>query len=222
MTNLKNDAMVSDKVLFDFFLLLLLHGTSGNGDVSVGNALEAELWCMYDGLKMAWDSSFRKIIIKTDSISVIQLLSKAIPTNHPLFSIVVEYSALMAADWSCALIHVYREENRVADGLAHLRMSTVKLFLLATKSVQSDVFRHYATGNFFFSVASFFLLQPDLPDPVAGSSYGCCSDNGDLVGIVYHFPIASSSCFSPVLLCRLCHFFVRSNWIYPDLVGSSS
>ncbi|KAK3205475.1 hypothetical protein Dsin_019521 [Dipteronia sinensis] len=85
----------------------------------VGSALEAELG-LFEGLIIAWNVGFQKIIVESDSLSVVQLLSKGIHVNHPLINIATDCSALIVADWCCILNHVYRERDRLADALAYL------------------------------------------------------------------------------------------------------
>ncbi|KAK3205157.1 hypothetical protein Dsin_019203 [Dipteronia sinensis] len=64
----------------------------------VGSALEAELWGLFEGLTMAWNAGFRRIIVETGSLSAVHLLSKDLPVNHPLLSIAADCSALMAVN----------------------------------------------------------------------------------------------------------------------------
>ncbi|KAK3220956.1 hypothetical protein Dsin_014926 [Dipteronia sinensis] len=86
----------------------------------VGNELETEQWGMFEGLYMAWNSGVRKVIVETDSLVTVQLLSIDTNTNHPLFSLIQ----------NCIVKHVYREGNRPANGLAHMGhiMQTDTLF----------------------------------------------------------------------------------------------
>ncbi|KAK3204896.1 hypothetical protein Dsin_018942 [Dipteronia sinensis] len=74
------------------------------------------------GLTLAWRSGYRNILVETDSLCMVQLLAKDIPVNHPLFSIASGCSALINLDWRCLVSHVYREGNKVADGMARLGM----------------------------------------------------------------------------------------------------
>ncbi|KAK3221926.1 hypothetical protein Dsin_008951 [Dipteronia sinensis] len=136
MKNLKNESMAFDKVPFCLLFAAVvwfiwkwrwgversfeewLKGFALNR--GVGSALEAELWGLFEGFTMAWYTGFRRIIVETDSLSAVHLLSKDLPVNHPLFGIAADCSALMAANWNCVLKHIYREGNRLADALAHL------------------------------------------------------------------------------------------------------
>ncbi|KAK0587703.1 hypothetical protein LWI29_027305 [Acer saccharum] len=86
----------------------------------VGSAIEAEFWGLFEGLGMAWRKGFRKIVVETDSMSVLQLIDKESTNNHPLFSILQSCKSLISKDWICSVKHVFREGNMVADGLAKM------------------------------------------------------------------------------------------------------
>ena len=69
---------------------------------------------------MAWNTGFRKFLVETDSLAVVHLLSKAPNLNHPLYSIIQGCKSFIDADWDCHVQHVFREGNRLTDGLARL------------------------------------------------------------------------------------------------------
>ncbi|KAK1576670.1 hypothetical protein Q3G72_015680 [Acer saccharum] len=85
-----------------------------------GNVLEAELWGLFEGLTLAWSSGSQNVLVETDSLCMVQLLAKDIPVNHLMFSMASGCSALINLDWRCLVSHVYRERNKVVDGLARL------------------------------------------------------------------------------------------------------
>ncbi|KAL5810932.1 hypothetical protein ACOSQ4_027500 [Xanthoceras sorbifolium] len=84
-----------------------------------GSVLEAEMWGIFEGLKLAWDTGFRRINFEYDSKSAIDLLSREVTLNHPLFSIINCCKLYLRKDWTCTVGHVFREGNNVADGLAN-------------------------------------------------------------------------------------------------------
>ena len=86
----------------------------------VGNALKAELWGIFEGISLAWRSGFRCVIVETDSLDAVKLISQDSTSNHPLYSIIQSCKSLIAADWDCRVKHVFREGNRLADSLARL------------------------------------------------------------------------------------------------------
>ncbi|KAL5844546.1 hypothetical protein ACOSQ3_010601 [Xanthoceras sorbifolium] len=78
----------------------------------VGFVIEAEFRAIFERLNIAWDASFRKVVIECDSSTAVSLISRSIGVNHPYFSI--------DGDWSCVVSLIYREGNKVVDGLASL------------------------------------------------------------------------------------------------------
>lgn len=85
-----------------------------------GSVIEAELWGIFEGLKIAWKAGYKKVVVESDSQNAILLLKKNTLANHPLFSIIQECKAIFENEWSCHILHIYRESNRVADRLACL------------------------------------------------------------------------------------------------------
>ena len=86
----------------------------------VGSVLEAEIWGILEGLKLAWSTGFRKVVVESDSQAAVTLLTSDISKYHPLYNIVRACKSFMEKDWSCSMHHIYRERNRVADYLANL------------------------------------------------------------------------------------------------------
>ncbi|KAL5777486.1 hypothetical protein ACOSP7_010412 [Xanthoceras sorbifolium] len=85
-----------------------------------GCILEAELWGICKGLKFGLQAGYSKTIVETDSLDIVNLLSKDTNHNHPSFSLIQNCKIYLAADWCCSVTHVYRERNFVADRLAKL------------------------------------------------------------------------------------------------------
>ncbi|KAL5775782.1 hypothetical protein ACOSP7_013339 [Xanthoceras sorbifolium] len=52
-----------------------------------GSVLEAELWDIFESLKLAWDAGYRRIIVESDSKSVVDLLLSSFSDEHPLFNL---------------------------------------------------------------------------------------------------------------------------------------
>ncbi|CAL2243014.1 unnamed protein product [Prunus armeniaca] len=86
----------------------------------VGSTLEAELWGVFWGLHLAWEIGCRHIEVECDANSVLSLLAGSIASTHPLFSLISCCKLMLQQDWVCSLTHVFREQNCVADGLAHM------------------------------------------------------------------------------------------------------
>ncbi|KAI9170352.1 hypothetical protein LWI28_026719 [Acer negundo] len=49
----------------------------------IGSALEAELWDFFEGLSLLWSAGFRCVIVETDSLAILHLLSQNSIDNHP-------------------------------------------------------------------------------------------------------------------------------------------
>ncbi|BFG20702.1 hypothetical protein CerSpe_069760 [Prunus speciosa] len=93
-----------------------LNGFSVN--LGIGTILEAELWGVFWGLKLAWDMGYRIVEVECDASYVVALLQNAPMSDHRLFSLLNCCHLKLHDDWICSLTHVYREQNRAADLLA--------------------------------------------------------------------------------------------------------
>ncbi|KAH7568757.1 hypothetical protein JRO89_XS06G0045300 [Xanthoceras sorbifolium] len=88
--------------------------------IGVGSIMEAELWGLYEGLKFAWTSGFKSIVVESDSKDVVSLVNTGPCVNHPYFNLADACCSLMKANWACSIVHIFREANRLADVLAGL------------------------------------------------------------------------------------------------------
>ncbi|XP_021826059.1 uncharacterized protein LOC110766949 [Prunus avium] len=93
-----------------------LKGYSVN--LGIGSVLEAELWGIFWGLSLAWDSGFRTVEVESDSKVAVTLINTLTSSTHPFFSIINCCKLKMGADWNCSVRHIFREQNCVADALA--------------------------------------------------------------------------------------------------------
>ena len=83
-------------------------------------ALLAELWGVYYGLVVAWKKGIRRFELEVDSKVVVEFLTTGIGDTHPLSFLVRMCHGLLENDWLVHIVHVYREANRLTDGLANL------------------------------------------------------------------------------------------------------
>ena len=88
--------------------------------VNIGrcSAVEAELWVVLHGLKMAWENGNRKVRLEVDSSQVINWLQLPDVPNLICKNVLLEIKAWLASQWEVQTIHVFREANRAADYLA--------------------------------------------------------------------------------------------------------
>ncbi|CAL2255075.1 unnamed protein product [Prunus armeniaca] len=87
-------------------------------NLGVGSVLEAELWGIFWGLHLAWESGFRFVEVESDSCVAVALLSSSTISTHPLFSLISCCKLKVQAGWKCSVKHIFREQNVAADVLA--------------------------------------------------------------------------------------------------------
>ncbi|CAL2239359.1 unnamed protein product [Prunus armeniaca] len=86
----------------------------------IKDCLEAELWRLFFGLKVVVGKGLSKIIAEMDSVVSVHLIQEPIlATLHSLASILTSCVKLMNQFDSCAVMHIYREKNCVANRLAN-------------------------------------------------------------------------------------------------------
>ncbi|CAL2228836.1 unnamed protein product [Prunus armeniaca] len=84
-----------------------------------GQILEAEIWGLFFGLKLAVDKEINNLVVEMDSALAVQLIQKPGLTDvHPLAALVASCWELMHKINYCSVYHVYREKNSVAYCLA--------------------------------------------------------------------------------------------------------
>ena len=93
-----------------------------NGDhLVVYTSEEAELWGLRLGLSFAWAKGIKKLITEVDFLLVFQWLMLQEETtssrNYNLLAVSV-CRELLSQEWRVELLHVMKEANQVADGLA--------------------------------------------------------------------------------------------------------
>ena len=87
-------------------------------NLGASSILEAELWGIFWGLKLAWDYGYRDVEIECDSVVAVTLLTSATVSTHPLYSIISCCKMKIHDHWRCMIEHIYREQNEAADALA--------------------------------------------------------------------------------------------------------
>ncbi|CAA7059778.1 unnamed protein product [Microthlaspi erraticum] len=133
----------------------------GGFALHIGRCTEplAELWGVYYGLCIAWDRKILKLEVEVDSELVVGFLTTGIGDSHPLSFLVHLCHGFIKRDWEVRISHVYREANRLADGLANYAFNLALGFhsfvaapLVVTSLLQDDVLgsahRMFAFLNF--------------------------------------------------------------------------
>lgn len=111
--------------------------------------LAAELWAIRDGLKLAWDMGFRAILLETNALLVVELITAAShPTNH-LLPLIFDCRTLLGREWTVDTQSIYREVNQVADVLARSTRNQVNVlnFMYVCPSFATSVFNSDAAGR---------------------------------------------------------------------------
>ncbi|KAF7844395.1 reverse transcriptase [Senna tora] len=84
-----------------------------------GNNLIAELWAIFEGLKLANHLHCSHLIVESDSLAVVNLINSNNCGNlHQLSSLVLICRATLSAFSEVKVVHVHREGNACADILA--------------------------------------------------------------------------------------------------------
>ncbi|CAI0418689.1 unnamed protein product [Linum tenue] len=80
----------------------------------------AELKGAVEGLKIAWNRGYRKVHLKMDSTTAIEIIRNRENEDHRHGSIASQFRQLLNLEWEVKIDHVYREANFAADYLANL------------------------------------------------------------------------------------------------------
>ncbi|KAL6504418.1 hypothetical protein OROGR_026341 [Orobanche gracilis] len=88
------------------------------GYIGISNNLHAELMGIYQGLKLAWEYGYKKICCYSDSLDVICLIQKFIPSHHHYSALICSIRDLLQLQWEPHVIHTLREGNSRVDFLA--------------------------------------------------------------------------------------------------------
>lgn len=94
-----------------------LSGFGANLGIAMVN--EAELWGLFYGLHLAWNSAKRKIIVELDSRIILGWIQQEPPATHLLRALIHCYWQFLLRDWVIKFQLVYQEGNRITDYLAN-------------------------------------------------------------------------------------------------------
>lgn len=101
-----------------------IHGFTHH--IGSGEILQAEVWGIFIGLKMAMDLHIQKIEVASDSALAVNLLVSHDYDLHPLATLLDNCHSIMQRFESCSIHHVHREKNVVADILAKDSISSAR------------------------------------------------------------------------------------------------
>ncbi|CAL2231440.1 unnamed protein product [Prunus armeniaca] len=84
-----------------------------------GQILEAEVWGLFFGLQLAIAKGIRRLTVEMDAATAVLLVQQHSRLgSHPLASLITSCCAMVRQIGVCAVSHIYRERNAVADYLA--------------------------------------------------------------------------------------------------------
>ncbi|XP_028785495.1 uncharacterized protein LOC114741411 [Neltuma alba] len=92
-------------------------------NVGHGSSLHAEVWAVLWGLKRAWDSQWKRVVIVTDCMDIVELLSLGWNDDHPEGELLSEIQRWLGQEWEASIEWGRREENCAADLLAKRALS---------------------------------------------------------------------------------------------------
>jgi ribonuclease HI len=99
------------------------------------SAFEAELLAVREALKLAWDKGLKRVIVESDSESVVNRIRNQLtrqPKNQ-IEAVILECQSYVSREWNCFLQHTHREGNFAADALTKIIIS---------ESFELHVFNH--------------------------------------------------------------------------------
>ncbi|CAI0436589.1 unnamed protein product, partial [Linum tenue] len=79
----------------------------------------AELKGTMQGLQLAWSQGHRRIQLRTDSTTVLNILSSLEPYNGRYQGLMRQVQRLLQQNWEVTISHTFREGNKSADYLAN-------------------------------------------------------------------------------------------------------
>ncbi|KAK3219833.1 hypothetical protein Dsin_013803 [Dipteronia sinensis] len=67
-------------------------------NMGAGTVFKAEFWGLFEGPTMAWNTGFSNIIVESNSLTTVQIITKETNPNHPFFSLIESCKRLINAD----------------------------------------------------------------------------------------------------------------------------
>ncbi|XP_028782991.1 uncharacterized protein LOC114739108 [Neltuma alba] len=102
-----------------------------------GDVLTAELWGCLFGLKRAWNSGFRNVVLRLDSSDAIRLLKDPTPELNEDWALIEEVKNMLKRNWRVECQLFDRDDNWMADMLAKQALNDKPGFIiLGPDSVQ--------------------------------------------------------------------------------------
>jgi ribonuclease HI len=117
--------------------------------IGLCSAFVAELWGVYEGLKLVYRLGFKNVELEVDSEAVVGVIKSGCTMSYGGSTLLKRIWKLLEKDWKVEISHVYREANNCADALANIGCShafNFEFYACCPASV-SDVFNLDMRGN---------------------------------------------------------------------------
>jgi ribonuclease HI len=89
-------------------------------ELGITTTYVAEMWGVYEGLKLARSKSISNLIVQVDSAVVVHGIESGKQGSSFVWNIMGIIRHLLSLDWNVRIMHIYREANRYADMLANV------------------------------------------------------------------------------------------------------
>ncbi|KAK8552302.1 hypothetical protein V6N12_040906 [Hibiscus sabdariffa] len=107
-------------------------------EIGRSDALQAELWAIFEGMSLAWEYGFVRLLIRSDSKQAVELVNSPIVGSSGL-SLVRAIYRLRQQNWITEVKWISRVENHSADAVAKfVNPSDFSLHIYATPSLELD------------------------------------------------------------------------------------
>jgi ribonuclease HI len=117
--------------------------------IGLCSAFIAELWGVFEGLKLAYMLGFKNVELEVDSDAVVGVIKRGCTMSYAGSTLLKRICQLLEKDWSVEISHIYREANKCADALANIGCShdfNFEFYACCPSSI-SDVFNLDMRGN---------------------------------------------------------------------------
>lgn len=124
--------------------------TSFNLNLVTSDALSSELRNIAEGMKLAWDKGFRRVILETDSKRALDLINSGGTKGNLLEHLVKVIVSLRSRNWDISLKWCFRECNGTAHWLAGDALgksSGLSLLMEPPLSLKPILMRDLGLGN---------------------------------------------------------------------------
>ena len=88
-------------------------------------SLQAELFEVSTVPEIAWSRRMQQVIVECDSLEAVNLMNNNCPGLHYAANTVKRVQEFMKKGWRVELKHIPREQNELADAVAHLAQNLV-------------------------------------------------------------------------------------------------